>query len=117
MAAIGKGAAAPKGLSSFFMVPPPVLTPLAGFATHLSEVWPATELKLQHQGTVGDLVHIFAFWKKKKKNEGERDGATLAQAGNTSLDSILFLESGEEHSGASEESQVWQFLLPSDAQL
>lgn len=37
------------------------LAALAGFAAHLAEVGSATELKFEHQGAVGHLVHILAF--------------------------------------------------------
>lgn len=55
---------------------PPALAPrtvrplaaLTGFAAHLAEVGSAAELKFQHQGAVGDLVHILALWKGREKS-------------------------------------------------
>lgn len=36
---------------------------LAGLAAHLSEIWPAAELKSEHQRAVGHSVHIFALFR------------------------------------------------------
>lgn len=36
---------------------------LAGFAAHLSKIWPAAELEPEHQGAVGHSVHIFTLFR------------------------------------------------------
>lgn len=46
------------------------LAALAGFAAHLAEVGSAAELKFEHQGAVGDLVHILALWRGREKGVG-----------------------------------------------
>lgn len=39
---------------------------LAGLAAHLPEIWPAAELKPEHQGAVGHSVHIFTLCREDK---------------------------------------------------
>lgn len=46
------------------------LAALAGFAAHLAEVGSAAELKFEHQGAVGDLVHILALWRGRENGVG-----------------------------------------------
>lgn len=42
---------------------------LAGLAAHLPEIWPAAELKPEHQGAVGHSVHIFTLCRRDKGEE------------------------------------------------
>lgn len=55
------------------------LAALAGFAAHLAEVGSATELKFEHQGAVGHLVHILAFCSGGGE-KGERSQSAISPA-------------------------------------
>lgn len=58
------------------------LSALAGFAAHLAEVGSATELKFEHQGAVGHLVHILAFfWAIPRGHHAVTLGLTLLHGG------------------------------------
>lgn len=58
------------------------LAALAGFAAHLAEVGSATELKFEHQGAVGHLVHILAFfWAISRGHHAVTLGLTLLHGG------------------------------------
>lgn len=54
------------------------LAALAGFTAHLAEVGSAAELKFEHQGAVGNLIHILAFCKRGQDGVGwERKGCEV----------------------------------------
>lgn len=42
---------------------------LAGLAAHLPEIRPAAELEPEHQGAVGDSVHIFTLYGRNKERD------------------------------------------------
>lgn len=44
---------------------------LAGLAAHLPEIWPAAELEPEHQGAVGNGVHIFALCQEEDTHGNE----------------------------------------------